>query len=210
MKKLLLLLTFSVTAALISFSQSFEGKILYSNSYKTKNPQVSDQQWASMMGTSQEYLIKEGNYKSIVNGTIVQWQLYINKENRLYNKMTTSETVFWSDGSVQGDEVLNIKVNTNVIKVLGYQCDEVILTCKSGVHKYYFNSILSVNSKLYSNHKYGNWFDYLSKSNALPLKSVVETAQFTFLSEATEIKPMKLTDKEFELPAGIKTSKSPF
>jgi len=47
-----------------------------------------------MMGSTQEYLIKGGDYKSIANGTLVQWQLFINKDNKLYNKMSNSETAF--------------------------------------------------------------------------------------------------------------------
>jgi hypothetical protein len=210
MKKLLLVLIISVITAVTTFGQNFEGKIFYSNTYKSKNPQMTDQQWTSMMGSTQEYLIKGGNYKSIANGTLVQWQLYINNDNKLYNKMSNSETAFWNDGSVQGDEVLKVELNKDVTEVLGYKCDEVILTCKSGVQIYYFNSKLSVDTKLFMNHKFGNWFDYLSKSNALPLKSIIETAQFTLVSVATDIKPLKLDNKEFQLPAGIKTEKSPY
>ena len=81
---------------------------------------------------------------------------------------------------------------------------------RAGVQKYYFNSKLSVDTKLFANHKFGNWFDYLSKSNALPLKSVIETAQFTIESIATEIKPMPLETKAFDLPTGIKTEKGPY
>ena len=33
-----------------------------------------------MPGTTQEYYIKGGNYKSVTNGTLVQWQLYIEKD----------------------------------------------------------------------------------------------------------------------------------
>lgn len=171
---------------------------------------MTDQQWASMMGSTQEYLIKGGNYKSIANGALVQWQLYINKDNKIYSKMSNSETAFWNDGSVQGDEVLKVELNKNVTEILGYKCDEVILTCKSGVQKYYFNAKLTVDTKLFANHKFGNWFDYLSKANALPLKSIIETAYFNFESVATDVKTMKLDDKEFELPAGIKTDKSPY
>lgn len=210
MKKALLILTISVISAFTTFGQSFEGKIFYTNTYKSKNPKMTDQQWTSMMGSTQEYLIKGGDYKSIANGTLVQWQLYINKDNKLYNKMSNSETTFWNDASVQGDEILKIEINKGVTEVLGYKCDEVILTCKSGVQKYYFNSNLSVDTKLFANHKFGNWFDYLSKSNSLPLKSVIETAHFTLESVATEVKPMKLDTKTFELPAGIKTEKSPY
>jgi len=192
------------------FGQTFEGKILYANSYKSKNPKMTDQQWTSMLGSIQEYLIKGGDYKSVANGTLVQWQLYINKDNKLYNKMSNSETAFWNEASVQGDEVLKVEVNKGVTEILGYICDEVVLTCKSGVQKYYFNSKLSVDTKLFINHKFGNWFDYLSKSNSLPLQSIMETAQFTIECIATEVKPMKLDTKTFELPAGIKTEKSPY
>jgi len=201
---------FTVLISITLFGQTFEGKILYANSYKSKNPKITDQQWTSMMGSTQEYLIKGGDYKSIASGTLVQWQLYINKDNKLYNKMSNSETAFWNEASVQGDEVLKVEVNKGVTEILGYKCDEVVLTCKSGVQKYYFNSKLSVDTKLFINHKFGNWFDYLSKSNSLPLKSVIETAQFTMESIATEVKPMKLDTKTFELPALIKTEKSPY
>jgi hypothetical protein len=171
---------------------------------------MTDQQWTSIMGSRQEYLIKGGDYKSIANGTLVQWQLYINKDNKLYNKMINSETVYWNDASDQGDEILKVEVSNGVTEILGYNCDEVVLTCKSGVQKYYFNSKLSVDTKLFSNHKFGNWFDYLSKSKSLPLKSVVETAEFTLESVATEVNRMQLDSKNFELPSGIKTAKSPY
>lgn len=193
-----------------AFSQSFEGKITYANSYKSKNTKIPDQQWTAMLGSTQEYFIKEGEYKSITNGTFVQWQQYSNKDNKLYTKMANTETLLWNDGSIQGDEVLKVELNKKVTEILGYKCDEVILTCKSGVQKYYFNSKLSVKTKLFVNHKFGNWFDYLSKSNALPLKSIIDTAQFTMESTATEVKPSKLDPKMFELPAGVQTAKSPY
>ena len=208
LKKLLLFCLFLLT--ITAFCQPFEGEIIYTNTYKSKNAKITDQQWATMMGSNQEYFIKGGDYKSITNGTFVQWQQYINAENRLYIKMATSETLLWNDGSIQGDEVLKVEVNKKVTEILGYKCDEVILTCKSGIQKYYFNSKLPVKTKLFVNHKFGNWFDYLSKSNALPLKSIIDTAQFTMESTATEIKRTKLDPKIFELPAGTKSEKSPY
>lgn len=209
MKKLFLVLAL-ILSSTYGFSQFYEGEIIYTNSFKSKNSQLTDLQRNTMLGSTQEFYIKGGDYKSITNGTLLQWQLYSNKDNKLYNKMSNSETAFWNDGNIQGDEVLKIEVNKNTTEILGYKCDEVILTCKSGVQKFYFNSKLAVDTKLYINHKFGNWFDYLSKSDALPLKSIIETAQFTLESVATDIKPMKLDVKLFELPAGIKTEKSPY
>ncbi|MBI3235582.1 MAG: DUF4412 domain-containing protein [Bacteroidetes bacterium] len=209
MKKLLTL-TLSFLTVFTVLGQTFEGKIFYTNSFKSKNSKMTDQQWTAMMGSKLEYMIKGGDYKTISNGTVFQWQLYINKVNKLYNKMSTSAAALWNDAAVQGDEVLKIKVNRGVTKVLGYMCDEVILTCKSGVQKYYFNSKWSVNTKLFIKHKFGNWYDFISKSNSLPLKSIIETAQYTMVSVATDIKPMKLDAKIFELPKGMKTEKSQY
>ena len=209
MKKILTIALTILTVATV-FGQSFEGKITYQNSFKSKLPNMKDEQFNSMMGTKQEYYIKGGNYKSVTNGTFSQWQLYINKDNKLYNKMSNSETILWNDGSVNDDSIISSKVNKGVIEILGNKCDELVLTCKTGTHKYYFNSKLSIDTKLFANHIYGNWYDYLKQANALPLKMIIDNQQFTMESIATEVKPMKLDDKEFQLPANAKTGKSPY
>lgn len=208
MKKLLTIAMAVLTATI--FGQNFQGKIVYQNTFTSKLPNVTSEQFTSMMGSTQTYLIKDGNYKSSVNGTIFQWQLYINKDNKLYNKMSNSETILWNDGKTNPDEVLKVEVNKNVTEVLNYKCDEVVLTCKSGIQKYYFNSKLSVDISLFAGHLYGNWYDYLKVAKALPLKSVVDNAQFTLTSIATEVNEMKLDDKEFQLPENAKTAKSPY
>lgn len=209
MKKIATLL-FASLFAVIAFGQSFEGKIVYKNIYKSKIPNVSDEQFTTMMGSVQEYFIKDGDYKSVANGSFFQWQLYLNKDNKLYNKMANSETLSWIDASKNPDEVLKTEVNKGVAEVLGYQCDELILTCKSGIQKYYFNTKLSVDSKLFTNHKFGNWYYFLSKSNSLPLKSIVDNGQFTLESIATEVKEMKFDKTFFDLPANAKAMKSPY
>ncbi|WP_125723521.1 hypothetical protein [Flavobacterium ustbae] len=133
-KFLLMLISFT------SVSQNFEGEIIYSNSYTSNTAQIKDDQWRFMLGTIQKYFIKDGSYKSETNGKLLLWQLYDNKENKLYNKMSNSDIVYWNNGSVQGDEILDVKVNKNVEEILGYRCDEIIFTCKSGIQKYYYNS----------------------------------------------------------------------
>lgn len=196
--------------AITSFGQTFEGKIVYKNTYKSKMPNVSDEQFTTMMGSTQEYYIKNGDYKSVANGSFFQWQLYVNKENKLYSKMSNSETLLWNDGSTNSDQILKVEVNKNITEILGYKCDEVVLTCKSGTQKYYFNSKLSVDTKLFANHKFGNWYDFLSKSNSLPLKSIVDNGQFTLESLAIEVREIKLDKTFFDLPANSKTMKSPY
>ena len=200
----------SMLTTLSLFGQDFEGKIIYTNSFKSKNQKVTDQQWNSMMGNVSEYYIKSGNYKSITNGRILEWQLYNSKGNKLYNKMSSSPTIFWNDGSINSDSVLKAEVNPSVMEILGYKCDELILTCKSGVQKYYFHSAIAANPSLFVEHKYGNWFDYLSRAKALPLKAIIENEQFIMETIATEVKPMNLDSKLFELPSDAKIEKSPY
>jgi hypothetical protein len=208
MKTLTLLI--ATLFAVASYGQSFEGKIVYKNAYKSKMPNATDEQFTSMLGSTQEYFIKNGDYKSVTNGSFFQWQLYVNKENKLYNKMANSETLLWNDGGTNPDTVLEAKVNKTVTEILGYKCYELILTCRSGVQKIYFNSKLAVDPKIFESHKFGNWYEYVSRTNALPLKFVIENAQFILESTATEVKPMKLESALFQLPTDAKTMKSPY
>ncbi len=205
--KLILLL---LTIASFTFGQDFEGKIVYKNKYKSKTSNMTSEQFSSMMGTTQEYMIKGGNYRSTTNGTFFQWQLYINKDNKLYNKMANSPTLLWIDGSVNPDEVVKAEINKGVIEILGYQCDELILTCKSGIQKYYFSSKLKVDPKLFEQHKFGNWNEVMSRTSGLPLKMIIDCPQFTLECVATEILPAKLDAKIFELPKDSKVEKSPY
>jgi len=204
------LIVFILTTISISYGQDFEGKLVYKNDYKSKIANVTSEQFSSMMGTTQEYFIKGGNYKSSTNGTFAQWQIYINNENRLNNKMANSPTILWNDGASNPDEVIKAEINKGVIDILGHKCDELVLTCKSGVQKYYFSSKLKVDSKLFEQHKFGNWNEVISRTNSLPLKMIIDSQQFTLECFATEIVPMELDEKLFELPADSKVEKSPY
>ena len=208
MKTAILALTFFTS--IIAFGQSFEGEIIYQNALKSKNPKITDEQWTQMIGIKQEFFIKQGNYKSLTNGTMALWQIYNNKENKVYTKMNNSETVLWNDASINSEEVIKSEIKKNVVTILGYSCDELILTCKSGVQKYYFSSKLPVDIKLFEQHKFGNWYEFLKNSKSLTLKTIIETPQFIMETIALEVKPKKLDDKIFIIPADTKTAKSPY
>ena len=209
MKKIIVSLILAVSVFTAS-AQFFEGRIVYMNSYKSNLPNVPDSQFRSIMGSTQEYFIKNGNYKSVMNGSLVQWQLYNSKENKLYTKMANSATILWNDGGVNTDEILKTEVNRGVTEILGLLCDELIMTCKSGRQVYYFSSKLKVNTELFMQHKFGNWYAYLLKTNALPLKSVTINPQFILESVAIEVQPMQLQDAFFDMPVNSKTVKSPY
>lgn len=209
MKHLILVTLFWVLGITAS-AQFFEGKITYNISYTSKTAGVTSEQFASLMGNTQEYFIKGSHYKYVFNGKLMQWGVYVPAELKLYTKMANSETLLWNDVGVNTDQVLKAELNKGKETILGYLCDELILTCRSGIQRYYFNSSLGVDPSIYARHIYGNWYDYLSHTKALHLKSIIETPQFVMETTATEVKPMKLDDAVFLLPPGVKTMKSPY
>lgn len=195
------LLSFSV------FSQDFEGKIIYQYSYKSKVPKVTDDDLLHAMGTTSEYFIKDGNYKSIPNGNTCLWSLYINKENKVYTKLSGVDAILWVDASKNDDKVLKAEINKGVTTIAGYLCDELVLKCRTGVQKIYFSSKVSVNVKLFEKHKYNNWYDILSRTNALPLKYIIENEQFIAEGTALAVIERKITDSTFVLPPNVKTKR---
>lgn len=204
-----LFISIGLLIACCTSAQSFEGLIVYTNSYKSKTANVTDAQFTSMLGGTQDYYIKGGSYKSVVNGTFLQSQLYVNKENRLYTKVSNNEALLWNDGASNDAEIIKVESNKGVLTVLGYLCDELIFTTKTGTEKYYFNAAITIDPQLYANHKYGNWYDVVSRSKSLPLKTIVENDNFILESTATGIKVMKIEDAFFALPANAKIAKSP-
>ncbi len=182
------------------FGQSFEGEIIYQSTYTSKNPTITDDRLTSMMGSTEDYFIKGAAYKSVVNGTLLEWQLYIPAENKLYTKMKNKSDAVSSDAGINDDSVLSYSLNKEVTDILGYKCDELILNSRSGTEKYYFSPKLTIDPKIFSNHKLGNWYYYVSIAKAVPLKIEVENPQFNVVYIATVVKPLKLDDSIFHLP----------
>ncbi|RYZ18558.1 MAG: hypothetical protein EOP49_49470 [Sphingobacteriales bacterium] len=204
MNKALLLFLFIAFSTALS-AQTFEGRINYKIACKNPKTGLADANFTAMMGTTQEYYIKGGDYKSVGTGSFFQGQLYVNRENKLYSKMGLQDTWFWNNAAINGDVVTKAEIRKNVVKILGYDCDELTLTCRTGVQKYYFSARLGVDPALFVNHKFGNWYDFVSRSKALPLKYIIRNPQFVLEATATEVKPMKLEKSFFTLPAGAKS-----
>lgn len=199
-----------LSVGLIVNAQTFEGKIVYQNSYISKLAQVKSEQFNAMMGTTQEYFIKGGNYKSVTNGSFAQMQLYVQSENKLYSKLATSDTLYWTDGKKDSNPVVNYKIVKDQEVVLGVMCDAIIIESKTGKTTYYFNSKYAVDPNLYKDHKFGNWSFLMDKTKSLPLKFIMENAQFKMTSVAIEAKEQKFDGSFFKLPEGTPTKASPF
>ena len=208
MKNRLIILVVTFLSNAFVYGQSFEGEITYSNHFTSKMKNFTDEQLGTMIGTKQEYFIKEGNYKSFLNGQSVAMQLYDYKTNRLYNRTPKSDTLYWFDASVNSDEVISYEIKKNVEQILGNNCDAIIMKTKTGTTTIFYTAKYKVDASVYINHHYGNWEFYTSKTGALPLKTIMETNQFRMESTATQIKPLKLGDEYFDIDSKTPVKKS--
>lgn len=201
-------LVFFTLSALFVYGQNFEGEIIYANHFTSKIKNYTNEQLGDMIGTKQEYFIKGGNYKSFLNGQAVTMQLYDHKTNRFYNRTTKSDTLYWFDASTNTDEVISYELKKNVGNVLGNTCDAIIMKTRTGTTTIFYAAKYKVDSSLYVNHNYSNWAFYVSKTGALPLKTIIETNQFRMESTATEVKKLQLGDNYFNIDPSTPTKKS--
>lgn len=208
-RKVLLLSVLTLVVLTGIKAQGFEGKIAYQNAYTSKIPNATSEQFTAMMGSTQEYFIKGDSYKSVMNGSYSQWQLYVPSENRLYSKLAVSDTLMWSDGNSNPDESVKYEIQKSEVEILGYKCDALVVQTKTGKTTYYFSKKIKVDPKLYENHQYGNWALVIGQIKSLPLKIEMETPQFTLVSEAIEVQEMELEDSFFDLPE-VPAKKSPY
>lgn len=184
-----------------AFSQYFEGKVVYNNSFESKMKGVTDAQLTSLVGSKQEYYIKDGHYKSIMNGQAIVMQMYDWVSNRIYNKTPNSDTLYWFNASINTDNLISHEINNNVETILGNTCNVLIIKTKSGTANFYFSEKYKLDSNKFSKHDYGNWAFFIKKAGALPLKIIVENDSFKMTSTAVEITPTKLKEDFFAIDA---------
>jgi len=207
--KLLILFSLALFVPGIFYGQSFEGEIVYKMAFKSKIPNVSDVQLTAMMGDTNLYYIQGGNYKTVSNGKYLQWQVYINAVNKLYNKTSNSESLVWMDAGVYNDSLVSVTLRPGAAQILGYTCDEITMTCKSSVQEYYYSSKIPEDSKIFEKHLFGSWYDFLSRAHALPLKMSYATKEFIMESTAVTVQPGHLDPAIFQIPSDAKLTSAP-
>lgn len=195
-----------ITSSLMA--QTFEGMIKYSNSYQSKITNLTNEQLNGLMGTQQVYVIKGNNYKSALNGSFTKLQIYRGDENKSYTLTAKSDTLYWEDYSQNQDVAISYEIKENQEIILGVPCDVIVVQTEKSKTYFYYNSKYTVNPELFEQHHFGNWYYTISKTKALPLKTIFETEQFVMTSVATEITPMKLEDNVFEIQNKNKVAKA--
>lgn len=182
-----------------SCQKNFEGKIVYKNSYESKHPNLNSEQLNKMMGTKQDYYIKNNMYKSIFNGVFTKMQVYRGDENRNYTLTAKNDTLYWEDYSTSKETIIKLELLKKTETVFGAECEILYLETNKGKTYFFFNRKYGINPSLFSSHNYGNWNKIISITNSLPLKTIYETNEYKFTSTAIEIVEERVSDALFEI-----------
>ncbi len=195
-------ITFFIIVNLIltsCFSQQFEGKIVFQNSFQSKSRDTPSEYLNQLFGTKYTYQVKNENYKLNGNGELLQWQIYIAQENKLYTKLAAGDKLGIKDLDKYAKKVRNVEVNKKSAKILNCLCDEFIVYCKNSTQKYFIDSSLNINPEIFKNSKFNNQLAFLLKNKILPFKMVIEDEIGICESTAIEIKQEKTDENIFEI-----------
>lgn len=193
-----------VLFSLSSFSQYFEGRIVYKNVCLSDSPDFKKEYCDMYTDSIQNFYYKNGNYKySTPNDS--NWNMFKWDERKKYNKAKKSGKIFWRNEKLSKDTIVDFKVNKSVVTILGYECDELIIKKPGVIEKYYFSNKLALNPKFYNVPVKGNYYGTSSITKSITLKTIfiLVNQGLTLESTALNIDKSPVDDKIFLIPEGV-------
>lgn len=202
--------------SVVSKAQYFEGKIIYSVSYINTKTYKIDTLITRRFGDAETFYIKDGNYLIKSNGLLKEWILYKNSTNRIYEKYKNNDTIYSIDAGIYDNpihykhhykNVTSKKIEdpiTGKFKMIELHDREYVFDTENGVEYFYYYKKNKINAKLFSQHKYQHWNDFVNLSNSVPYIWIFQIDGYTcekstyddFISE-------KLDDSIFDLPKNL-------
>ena len=193
--RLLLLL---VLTAFRADKAAFSGVIIYKNTFTTLQGQDISDKLAPYLGAENHYYISGNNYKTY------------NERRQLIQLYTgaTNQYVFFKDGLVvqQLDAAkptaTDVKITPlpETITILGHACQALQVVADGVTTMYFYAPDLKVQPADYRQHLMGDWAAYLrATQGSLALKYITINPKvgYVITSEATSVRPLKLTAADF-------------
>jgi hypothetical protein len=203
MNKLVCILLIAVS---LSWSNSrpvtkyFEGAMTYKSDIVVKNPQIDSSLIRNILGAGSTLFFKDGNYLLEYNGGLLKRQLYRKQDNKIYIRKNKNDTTFWVDCGNAGEEVIKFSLTRKKEKILGVECDELVIFYNDKTVSDYFNSALfRTNPAWFKNFKYENQNIIEEKEQAVCLKHKTEYPDFTIISTAITFSKKKIDDRIFKI-----------
>ncbi|RAV97710.1 hypothetical protein [Pseudochryseolinea flava] len=181
----------------------FEGKILYTFEVKSKSLDVDVNDLQTTVGNGSTLYFKDGNLRRDYDGSSTEFEMYRSKENRLYVKKRTNDTIFWYDCSLEGIEsIKDLQISKQKEKVLGVSCHKLKIRYTDYYTTEYYNSDSIVIDPLwFANFKRDDHYKIAAIEKSLFLRSDTEFPMFTVVIRATRVDHVTLSDDVFKIPS---------
>lgn len=121
-----------------------------------------------------------------------------------------NDTVYWKFTNITRDFILETTINKKVLDISGVWCDEIIFKTSNGLHKYYYNPDIKIDTRYFTQHKHGNLAEFLAISGSIPIIEIIEDKISSIKSEAVEIIQTTPPPHLFKLPPNVILVPSPY
>lgn len=182
---------------------SFEGEVIYVNTYIVHDQNLSIDSLRRHRGDSVILLMKAGNYKLVTTGKKRVTSIYDGEGNIWYVYDNRYDSVLAVSGLMHTKKSLLFdEPRDSDEKVMGFECRSVVMTWNSGRNIYYYNEGLAIDADLFTGHNIDGWNRYCEISKSVPLMIKYENKGFTVVQKAVLIKERQVEMREIQVPLG--------
>lgn len=198
----------SCKSGLKSYSGAFSGEIISeTHIVPLKEDFNSDSVIQSLRWDRTSYIINDKSYKSThyKNDEFVYSYTYDNLTKRMYDYSAGDEYITYRDSRNGSDDEIDFKIyRDSTIVILGRKAYKTHERSDSWEADIYYSDAVRINYQSFKDHKVGNWYQRLEKTNgAISLKTVEDHGDYLEIREAVKINIRNLTEEDFSLPKNI-------
>jgi hypothetical protein len=200
MNKLIIILFITCTPFFVTGQKYFEGTIEYAYEVKLKSKKVDLSRLQKALGKGCTLYFKEGNFRHDYDGGVLEFDVYNNRENKLYTKKRGNDTIYWYDCSKKGKSIKDLKVSEEKIEVLQMLCAQLTIQYSDhNVVEYYNSDSIRVDPAWFAKFKRDDQFKIDGIEKSIFLRSERDYPAFTIISTATRIIKQTLHPNVFEI-----------
>lgn len=199
----LFVLSMCLLIAGTTYAQNFEGIITYRYKYKDKTGFLKPKEVKKLIGTQQTMYVKNGKYKSRLNGVSKTTQTYLGRDT-IYMTEERIRAVMCIDATQKQGDILSHNITRKAARINGLKCDMLEVKTTKGALQYYFHADYTVNKEHYANHQY-NWWAFCMEQTggALPIKFILTTKKESVKLRCKRIRKQRVEENTFDLPTGV-------
>ncbi len=189
--------------------KSFEGKVIYINSFTPLNKNITEDYLKDRYGDTVIISIKDAYYKHYYNSKNkdgIKCLTYDPIKNRAYIEYNGVDTLIWYNCNSTPRKLFNIKEDTIVENILNYQCNKI--TFESAFQRdninynistsFLYNKSHYIDPSLYADHGEGFLNLYFKRAEAIYLEYIyTEHEAFERRQRAVQIIHKELEMSEF-------------